>query len=164
MSTPLSRFLASIATDIAFYQKYLEDPDATMREAGLSDADQAALRSRNVQELTDRLCCGPGSSPQLHQTLMNGGYPFFGMPQHYGQSPLPPVMPPPFGSYPVGFQAFCVPVVYVMICPACVVLPCAPCVPPFHGTGAQSCCKPPAPSPPPKPSPGSPEGDASPSG
>jgi hypothetical protein len=51
---PLNRCLYGIKADAAFRARYLADPVAVMTELGLSEADQAALRSGDRATLVAR--------------------------------------------------------------------------------------------------------------
>ncbi len=55
MSTPLTRFLAAIATDPDLLAEYLRDKDKVIREAGLPQEDVAALRSGDRSTVVARL-------------------------------------------------------------------------------------------------------------
>jgi predicted nuclease with RNAse H fold len=55
VSTTLKHFLAALATDREKLAEYLRSPDEVVQEAGLSEADRAALRGRDPRILEARL-------------------------------------------------------------------------------------------------------------
>jgi hypothetical protein len=57
---PLNRFLFALKSDTAVRERYVADPEATMREHGLDDAARAALAAAD----RDRLV-GLGAHPYL---------------------------------------------------------------------------------------------------
>jgi hypothetical protein len=62
VSTPLQLFLARLATDPASYEEYQRNPDEIMHEAGLSRADQAALKTCNPEAIAAQLEAGGSAS------------------------------------------------------------------------------------------------------
>ena len=91
MSMLLQQFLARIAIDPKLLASYNKDPDRAMREAGLGEADQAALKSGNIEEVVGRISqsggsggeavvgvvshavCPPGGGPVSHAAYPMGG-------------------------------------------------------------------------------------------
>ena len=63
MSTPLGQFLAGIATDPKEYERFLRDPEAAMHAAGVSVADQVAIRSGDAASIQAHLT-GPEGERQ----------------------------------------------------------------------------------------------------
>jgi hypothetical protein len=69
----LDEFLGLLATDPAMYQRYRDDPEALMREKGLSEEDQIALKSRHVKAMTERIRGAQAFAIPV-EAVMNGGH------------------------------------------------------------------------------------------
>jgi hypothetical protein len=61
-STTLSRFLAALAVDPARLRDFIRDPMAAMTAAGLSDAERAALVSRDQARIQQALYAPGGAA------------------------------------------------------------------------------------------------------
>jgi hypothetical protein len=59
----LQLFLARLATDPTTYKEYLKNPNEVMHQAGLSAADQAALRSGDPAIIAAQLEAGAHPGP-----------------------------------------------------------------------------------------------------
>jgi hypothetical protein len=67
VSTTLKHFLVTLATDREKLAEYLRSPDEVVQEAGLSEADRAALKSGDPYALEARLELGDASGSPLAQ-------------------------------------------------------------------------------------------------
>jgi hypothetical protein len=113
VSKPLLQFLAGIATDPEKLGEFLRNPDEVMHEAGLSQEDIVAIKSRNASALEVRLV--NGSAPQPNSWAAECPQPG-PAPPPAGYWPGPATMAPPatWPGYPAGMGS---PAVVVLICP-----------------------------------------------
>ncbi len=139
MSEPLRQFLAKIALNSELYEQYVKDPGAAMKQAGLSDADQAAITSGDAAELARRIRNDGDADYDPTEPVMHARYyddvevdeefdddddppvmhyrPAEGQ---FGAGWMPPGLAPlspgaPSGAGPWGFPFFGFPVVHVVV-------------------------------------------------
>jgi hypothetical protein len=107
VAATLRHFLAVLATDLEKFMEYQQNPEEVMAEAGLSDADKAALRSGDAQVLEAQICPGSPIKPVEWYVVLPA---------------QPGVLLPP-KSYPPSTPVPGVPAVCVVIYPAVVPVP-----------------------------------------
>ena len=63
MATSLIDFLTNLANDPSTMNKFRQDPDATMQAAGLSQQDQAVIKSKDPAQI--RAAIAPSAAPRV---------------------------------------------------------------------------------------------------
>ncbi len=69
--TALGRLIAHMALDETLHQRFLEDPEAVIVDAGLSADEEQALRDGDWTAISQHL--GPRPRPLPHQRPSGGG-------------------------------------------------------------------------------------------
>ena len=65
---PLRRYLVKLATDPGELGRFIKDPEKSMESAGLSDEEQAILKSGNPAAIYGRVAGGPGGAREAYST------------------------------------------------------------------------------------------------
>ena len=65
---PLRRYLVKLATDPGELGRFIKDPGKSMESAGLSDEEQAILKSGNPAAIYGRVAGGPGGAREAYST------------------------------------------------------------------------------------------------